>query len=54
MIYTFLVKEISYGTIAVEADSEEEAREKAWDEYHDGNTSWGDTDVDLDLEEVQE
>ena len=54
MIYTFAVKEISYGGISVEADSEEEAREKAWDEYHAGNTFWGDADVDLDLEEIKE
>lgn len=54
MTYVFSVKETSYGSVSVEADSEEEAREKAWDEYHNGNTYWGDTDIDLDLEEVKE
>ena len=40
MTYVFDVKEISYGSVSVEADNEEEAYEKAYDEYAAGNTCW--------------
>ena len=57
MIYRFNVKETNYGVIAVEADSYEEAEEKAWEEYSFGNTMWGDIDtalVDVDIETEEE
>lgn len=49
MTYVFDVKEISYGSVSVEADNEEEAREKAWEEYNYGNTYWGDSDIDIEF-----
>lgn len=54
MTYVFGVKEISYGSVSVEAENEEEAKEKAWDEYHNGNTYWGDSDVDIELDHKQD
>lgn len=50
MIYVFGVKETSYGSISVEANNEEGAREKAWEEYHNGNTYWGDCNIDIDFD----
>lgn len=38
--YGVNVKETSYGFIEIEADSPEEAREKAEEEYHKGNVHW--------------
>ena len=49
MKYVFDVKEISYGSVSVEANNEEEAREMAWEEYNYGNTYWGDSDVDIEF-----
>ena len=40
MKYTVVVKEISYGTVKVEAISEEDALRKAETEYAMGNTVW--------------
>lgn len=40
MKYSVDVKEISYGTIVVDAESPEEAIEKAEGIYHMGNTIW--------------
>lgn len=54
MTYVFDVKEINYGSISVEADNEEEAREKTYDEYAAGNTYWGDSDVEIDLNYTEE
>ena len=54
MVYVYNVKETSYGSISVEANNEEEAREKAWEEYHNGNTYWGDSDVDIDFDYKEE
>ena len=47
MVYVYSVKETSYGSVSVEANNEEEAKEKAWEEYHNGNTYWGDSDLDI-------
>ncbi len=40
MKYVFNVKEISYGCIEVEAETEEQAREIADEQYSMGNTIW--------------
>lgn len=54
MTYVFDVKEISYGSVSVEADNEEEAYEKAHEEYDAGNTYWGDGDVEINLGYTEE
>jgi len=48
--YKFLIHETSVGSIEVEAKNEEEARELANEEYSDGNTYWGRTNVEFDLD----
>lgn len=45
MKYTVKVKDISYGYVEVEADSVEEAEEKAEEIYFDGNVLWGKSDT---------
>ena len=55
MTYVYNVKETTYGSISVEADNEEEAREKAWQEYYDGYTDWSwDVDTDINFEHKEE
>ena len=39
------VKDISYGTVEVEADSAEQAEEKAQDMYFSGQINWDEADV---------
>ena len=39
------VKDISYGTVEVEADSAEQAEEKAQGLYYEGLVMWDDADV---------
>lgn len=46
MKYVVSVKEINYGGITVEANSPEQAREIAEQEYFNGNVYWKNTDVD--------
>ena len=48
------VKEISYGTIVVEADSAKEAQDKAEAQYQLGNTIWSDGEYEIEAEEVKE
>jgi hypothetical protein len=38
--YIVSVMETSYGAVEIEADSPEEAREKAEEAYHQGNVHW--------------
>ena len=45
MKYEVNIQEISYGAVKVEADSDDEARDKAHDMYSQGFVSWGRTDV---------
>lgn len=45
MKYTVKVKEISYGYVEVEADSDEEAEEKAEEVYFEGNVVWKSSDT---------
>ena len=45
MKYVVDVKDISYGTIEVEADSVQEAEEKAEAAYFDGKVMWDEADV---------
>lgn len=40
------VKEVNYGGVSVEANSAEEAIERAEDEYFNGNVFWKDTDLE--------
>ena len=48
------VKEISYGTIEVEANSPKEAQDKAEAEYMNGNTIWSSGEYEIEAEEVKE
>ena len=50
-IYTVKVKEISYGSLEVEADNKEEAEELAYREYQKGNTVWYDSDYEMEVKE---
>lgn len=50
MKYIFDVKEVSYGRIEVEATNIEEARNKAENEYHSGNTFWASGEHEMELE----
>lgn len=54
MKYSVKVKEISYGVVEVEADSAEEAEEKAESIYYDGNVVWDNSDVDYTVELLKE
>ena len=52
MKYRVSVMETSYGAVEVEADSPEEAREKAEEAFHQGNVHW--TSCDFTVQEVAE
>lgn len=45
------VKEISYGTIEIEADSAKEAQDKAEAQYQLGNTNWSGGEYEIEAEE---
>lgn len=45
MKYIVDAKDISYGTVEVEADSIEQAEEKAQDLYFNGQVNWDEADV---------
>ena len=47
MKYEVYVKEVSYGTIVVEAENEDQAWDKAYEVYGEGNTNWGKLDFDI-------
>lgn len=53
MKYVFDVKEISYGCIEVDAETEEEAREIADEQYSVGNTVWKSGEYELSSETRQ-
>jgi hypothetical protein len=42
--YIVNVTETSYGCVEIEADSIDEARERAEEAFHKGNVIWGSTD----------
>lgn len=46
MKYLVSVKEINYGAVEIEASSPDDAKEKAEQEYYNGNVYWKDTDLD--------
>ena len=48
MKYIVDVKDVSYGRVAVEAESIEEAQEKAEEMYFSGQVPWADCDVSYD------
>lgn len=52
MQYEFLVKEINYGSITVEADSYAKAKTMADAQYHRGNTFWGNVEYELELTDL--
>lgn len=52
MKYRCLIVEVNYGYIDVEADNQEKAAEIANEQYHAGNTDWG--DADYSIEEITE
>ena len=41
------VQEVSYGFVEIEAASEEEARSKATDVFHEGKVNWSDTNFEV-------
>ncbi len=47
MKYLFNVKEISYGSLEIEAESFEEAENKAVAEYEKGNTCWANGNYEI-------
>ena len=49
MKYIVDVKDVSYGRVEVEADSVEQAEEKAQDLYFSGQVNWGAADVTYDV-----
>ena len=51
--YTVYVKEISYGSIEVDAENEEQAKELADLQYAMGNTVWQSGEYKLEVEEKQ-
>ena len=51
MKYLCKVKEISYGVIEVEADSRQEAQDKAEAQYQLGNTIWDSGEYEISAEE---
>jgi len=51
MKYICNVKEICYGTIEVEANSLQEAQDKAEAQYHSGNTIWSSGEYEIEAEE---
>lgn len=51
--YNVFVKEISYGCIEVEAESEEEAREIADRQYQMGFTEWSSGEYELAPQEIK-
>ena len=53
MKYICNVKEISYGTIEVEANSRQEAQDKAEAQYQNGNTIWTSGEYEIEAEELK-
>ena len=47
MKYTIQIKEVSYGTVTVEASSPQEAEELAEQAYYEGNTYWKNSDMEI-------
>lgn len=47
MKYEVEIAEASYGIVEIEAENEEEAREKAIEEYHNGNVWWNSGDYEI-------
>ena len=52
MQYEFLVKEINYGSITVEADNYAKAKVLADELYNSGQTCWDNVTYDLELEDL--
>lgn len=52
MQYDFLVKEINYGSITVEADNYAKAEALANELYNSGQTCWGNVEYDLEPEDL--
>lgn len=50
--YNVSVKETSYGSIEVEANSKEEAEDIAYGEYERGNTVWDSGEYELSAKEI--
>ena len=46
--YVVSLKEVNYGSVSVKAESEEEAWDKARQEYYRGCVFWKDSEVELD------
>lgn len=46
MKYVVSVKEVNYGAVTVEANSPEQAKELAEQEYYGGNVYWDNSDID--------
>ena len=50
MKYIVDIKDVSYGRIEVDADSVEQAQEKAEEMYFDGLVPWADCDVSYEVQ----
>ncbi len=50
MKYIVDIKDVSYGRIEVDADSVEQAQEKAEEMYFDGLVLWADCDVSYEVQ----
>lgn len=51
--YIVKVKEISYGSMLIEANSQEEAESLAEYKYQRGFTNWSEGDYDLEVSEIE-
>lgn len=47
MIYYISIKEVSRGSISIEADSQEEAERQAEQAYFDGEIEWKESDMEI-------
>ena len=45
--YRVSVNETSFGSVVVDADDEDDVREKAAEEYHRGNVFWTNSDIEI-------
>lgn len=53
MKYRVSVKETSYATVEVEAESPQAAEDLAWSSYCEGHMDWDDSEIDFNAEPVE-
>lgn len=49
--YTIVIKECNVGTVEVEAENEEQAKEFAYEEYSNGDIYWYSNEVDMEIDD---